>query len=139
MVGSADVSYVSAESVQYISLELPREKQRREEAVSALEDFAYRLGMDCRLAIFTESVWANGPAIQMLVPSGAEKRTPDTKFYLRPNDADEFQLFQEIPGSEPSEVMLAKLHRKDPQFANRMLVAIGNRMEKIMQGGLDGK
>jgi hypothetical protein len=115
------------------------EQQRREEAVATLEDFAYRLGMDCRMALYTQAVWVRGAAIEIRVSSSVQERTPETNFYLRPCGADEFQLFKEVPNGEPSELLLATAQRKDPQFANRVLVVIGDAMEKMKQGGPNTK
>jgi hypothetical protein len=97
--------------------QLEQERQRAE--VKKIEDLAYRLGMSFKLSLYPQAVWSRGAAaIEMKIDEGL--------FYLRP-DGEQMRFVRAI-GSDDNyeETLILTLEQKDPQFVNRLLVALGD-------------
>lgn len=92
------------------------DQDRREKELSELQIFVYsKFSALASYALNEKLTWHDGQAV-------VEFTVDERKFRLRPVD-NEFQFFAV---TDPGEIQLLHLKRDDSQFANRILVAIGD-------------
>jgi hypothetical protein len=103
------------------------EAERRKKAVADLQREAHQITFESKMTLWGQPVWESEATIR-IVHFNEPGRENDT-FYLRPMDEEVFRLFHaDIP--EGNEVLLGTIPRKDSQFVNCVLVAVGDALEK---------
>jgi hypothetical protein len=103
------------------------EAERRKKAVADLQREAHEITFECKMTLWGQPVWEREATIR-IVHFNEPGRENDT-LYLRPKDEKVFRLFHvDIP--EGNEVLLGTIPRKDSQFVNCVLVAVGDALAK---------